>query len=179
MYTYEDASGLCLATLYEPRGHDPRGILVHTTDGKDSQAYLQGGSTRAGHPASSDFLITRSHKVLRLVPRGMMAYHAGVTSWRGKNDKTNTASRDLVGVEIENYDRGGEAPTDDQHKCLAALLLLFAAHYPAPPLSVYGHYGIASPMGRRSDPHALDWGYVFWLMAHQPDVCKLTSTRIF
>lgn len=179
MYEYIDASHLCDHRLYEARAGVPLGVLLHTTDGKNSQAYLQGGSIAAGNPASADFLITRNHKVVRLVPIGSMAYHAGVCRWDGKLDRGNVTSRLLVGIEIENYDRGGEAPTIGQHKCVAAVLLVFAATYPHEALRVYGHYGVAYPMGRRSDPHGLDWGYIFWLMAHHPEECKLTSAHLF
>lgn len=179
MHESIDASALCDVRLYEGRNGTPSGVLLHTTDGKNSQAYLQGGSIAAGRPASADFLITRSHKLVRLVPKGMMSYHAGVCRWKGKIDQGNLVSRELVGVEIENYDREGEIPTVEQHLCVAAFLLAYAFHYPTQALMVYGHYGLAWPMGRRSDPHALDWGYVFWAMAHNPDACKLRGAQPF
>jgi len=148
-------------------------VMLHTTDGVNSQAYLQGGSAVAGRPASADYLITRSGTVLKLIPHGMMAYHAGVVLWGDKQDKSNECSRDLIGIEIENNDHTGQVPTVLQHHAVAGVLLVLAEHYKWSPLIVYGHYGLAWPMGRRSDPHAWDWGYMFWLMAHSPETCQL------
>lgn len=164
MYTLEDESSKCDPTLYEVRGQEPEGLMVHTTDGVDSQGWLQGGSRTAGKPASVDFLIARSGRVIRLVPRGMMAYHAGKCLWNGAVDGNNETSRRLMGVELENADSQRQVPTLQQHEALAALTLGLASKYKWGPLRVYGHYGLAYPMGRRSDPHALDWGHVFWLM---------------
>jgi N-acetyl-anhydromuramyl-L-alanine amidase AmpD len=179
MFEVYDASSLCDKQLYEPRGDDPDGVLIHTSDGRSSQAYLQGGSIAAGHPASADFLITRLGRIIRLVPRGMMSYHAGVTIWQGKLDTVNRASRSLVGIELENYDSQGEIPTSYQHAAVAGLCLVAASYYNWSPFIAYGHYGIAQPMGRRSDPHQFNWGYMAWLMAHAHESITLYGANPF
>ncbi len=179
MFEVYDASALCDARLYEARQGDPDGALLHTTDGRHSQAWLQGGSLLAGKAASADFLITRSGKIIRLVPRGAMSYHAGVCVYGGMLDRKNKVSRSLMGVEVENADSAGEVPTPAQHQAAAGLLLVAAAHYGWSPLLVYGHYGLAFPMGRRSDPRGWNWGYMFWLMAHSHHSITLYGANPF
>jgi N-acetyl-anhydromuramyl-L-alanine amidase AmpD len=141
------------------------GVLLHTTDGRNSLAWLQGASAVAGKPASADYLITRSGHIYKLMPKGHYAWHAGVTNLSGKVDTADYVSRSFIGIEVENADSAGQLPTRSQHEATAGLLLLLATVYDFSPLHVYGHYALAFPMGRRSDPHAWDWGLMFWLMA--------------
>jgi N-acetyl-anhydromuramyl-L-alanine amidase AmpD len=178
-YRVEDVSASTLPVLYAPRPKPPIGFLLHTTDGKDSLAWLQGGSARAGKPASADFLITKLGKIIRVVPRGTHSYHAGVCRWRGRIETGNLVSTLLVGIEVENADSQGEEPNEEQHRAVAALLLVGASKYAWSPLRGFGHYGLAHPMGRRSDPHAWDWGYLAWLMAHAKDSLRLIGDAAF
>ncbi len=179
IYRVQDVSAATLSTLYAPRPKSPIGFLLHTTDGRNSLAWLQGASAAAGKPASADFLITRLGKILRLVPRGAHSYHAGVCRWGGRIDGANEVSRLFVGIEVENADSAGEEPTEMQHRAVAALLLAAASKYGWSPLRGFGHYGLAYPMGRRSDPHAWDWGYMAWLMAHAQTSLTLTGDAAF
>jgi N-acetyl-anhydromuramyl-L-alanine amidase AmpD len=179
MFEVYDASALCDKTLYEARGDDPDGIMLHTTDGRSSQDWLQGGSRRAGKPASSDFLIARSGKIIRIVPRGQMSYHAGVCRDARGVDTDGRTSRALIGIEVENADSAGETPTSQQHGAVAGLVLAAASFYKWSPVIMYGHYGLAHPMGRRSDPHAWNWGYMMWLMAHSHDSISLFGASPF
>jgi N-acetyl-anhydromuramyl-L-alanine amidase AmpD len=142
------------------------GVVLHTTDGVDSLAWLQGGSANGGSGASADYLVLRRGDILKLMPRGYHAFHAGVTNLSGSKDPLNHVSRRYIGIEVENLDSKGQVPTGPQHEATAGLIAFVADVYRFSPLRVYGHYGLAYPMGRRSDPHAWDWGLMFWLMAH-------------
>ena len=42
MYEVRDVSRLTHTDLYEPRGQEPDGFMLHTTDGRNSQGWLQG-----------------------------------------------------------------------------------------------------------------------------------------
>lgn len=173
MYHVTDDSAKCDRTLYQGRGLKPIGAMIHTTDGVSSQDWLQRGSRAAGKPASIDYLTTRSGDLIKCVPRGMMSYHAGRCWWGGALDNSDRASRDLIGIEVENADSKLEVPTPAQHMAVAGLLLRLADHFSWSPLVIYGHYGLAIPMGRRSDPHGWDWGYMYWLMAHAADLVRV------
>src|SRR5687768_13433466 len=142
MFTIVDVSLNTDRRLYFTRRTPPIGALVHTTDGVNSLAYLQGGVLREGRIASANYLIGRNNEIWRLTPHTGAAYHAGVCRWNGKIDTMNRASHDLVGIELENYDRGTQVPTAFQHAALAALLLRLAHMYGWSPMCVYGHGGI-------------------------------------
>lgn len=143
--------------------------MLHTTDGTDSQSWLQGRSVVAGRPASSDYLIKRDGTIIRLVKRGHGSHHAGVCYWQGQKDVKGLVSARLIGIEIENWDSGGEVPTLMQHRAAASLCLVLAQYHQWTPFHAWGHYGLAWPMGRRQDPRGWDWGYMYWLMTFRPE----------
>lgn len=70
---------------------------------------------------------------------------------------SNNANEALLGIELEY--RSLEAPTFEQVDSLAEQLVNYALQWAWRwPYVLYGHYGIAVPIGRRSDPFLLDWG---------------------
>jgi N-acetyl-anhydromuramyl-L-alanine amidase AmpD len=178
MYQVKDVTSGTHRALMQLRLRNPIGAMLHTTDGVNSLDWLQRGSQAAGKPASADYHIERDGEINKLIPDGYHAYHAGVCRWQGAIDRVSLVSRRLVGIEIENADSGGQEPTLAQHHACAGLMLALADKYSWSPLLVYGHYGLAFPMGRRSDPHRWDWGYMFWVMAHAPERAKLTGAAI-
>ncbi|MDO5639013.1 MAG: 1,6-anhydro-N-acetylmuramyl-L-alanine amidase AmpD [Neisseria sp.] len=97
---------------------------------------------------SSHFLITRAGETVQFVSCDDMAYHAGVSSFRGR-EKCNEFS---IGIELEGCDF--EPFTEAQYQCLDTLLRALAAAYPIE--AVTGHQDIAP--SRKSDPgHFFDW----------------------
>lgn len=97
---------------------------------------------------SSHFFIARTGETVQFVSCDNAAYHAGVSSFRGR-EKCNGFS---IGIELEGCDF--EPFTDAQYQSLNALLRALAAQYPIE--AVTGHQHIAP--GRKSDPgHFFDW----------------------
>ncbi|OWY38251.1 N-acetylmuramoyl-L-alanine amidase [Xenophilus sp. AP218F] len=97
---------------------------------------------------SSHFFIRRDGQLLQFVPVWQRAWHAGVSSWRGR-DKCNDFS---LGVELEgcDFEPFGEA----QYRTLAALAQELRRHLPL--LAIAGHEHIAP--GRKTDPGPhFDW----------------------
>lgn len=114
----------------------------------------------AGHPyyagiaglrVSAHFFIRRDGEVIQFVPCGRRAWHAGASSWRGR-ERCNDFS---LGVELEGTD---DMPfADAQYAALNALLRGLRATYPG--LELAGHSDIAP--GRKSDPGpCFDWSRV-------------------
>ncbi|QNT59499.1 N-acetylmuramoyl-L-alanine amidase family protein [Neisseria musculi] len=102
------------------------------------------------HPlrVSSHFFIDRKGAAVQFVSCDDAAYHAGVSSFRGRG-KCNAFS---IGIELEGCDF--EPFTDVQYQSLNILLRALAARYPIE--AVTGHQYIAP--GRKSDPgHFFDW----------------------
>jgi N-acetyl-anhydromuramoyl-L-alanine amidase len=97
---------------------------------------------------SAHFLVRRSGELLQFVPCTRRAWHAGVSTWRGRG-RCNDFS---VGIELEGSD---EIPyTDPQYAALAVLAAALSRAYPIE--DVVGHADIAP--GRKSDPgSAFDW----------------------
>lgn len=102
----------------------------------------------AGLRVSAHFLIRRDGEAIQFVPCGKRAWHAGQSSWRGR-ERCNDFS---LGIELEGAD---DVPFEDrQYACLAELTRLLQSMYPI--AEIVGHSDIAP--GRKSDPGPLfDW----------------------
>lgn len=62
-----------------------------------------------------------------------------------------------MGVELECTQ--DQAPTFEQYDSLADLIVLYGLIWAWRwPYIIYGHYSVARPIGRRSDPVNFDWG---------------------
>lgn len=97
---------------------------------------------------STHFFIRRDGEIIQFVPCNMRAWHAGVSSWCGK-ERCNDFS---IGIELEGSDF--EPFTDQQYDSLS--LLTFALKQAYPIDSIAGHSDIAP--GRKTDPGpCFDW----------------------
>ena len=97
---------------------------------------------------SPHFLIRRDGALLQFVPCARRAWHAGVSSWRGR-ERCNDFS---IGVELEGTD---DSPYESaQYLTLARLTRALMKRYPI--TEVAGHSDIAP--GRKTDPGpGFDW----------------------
>jgi AmpD protein len=101
-----------------------------------------------GLAVSAHFLVRRDGRVLQFVSCNARAWHAGVSSFRGR-EQCNDFS---VGIEMEGSDFVAFSPA--QYESLAALTLALAARYPL--AAVQGHEHVAP--GRKTDPGPFfDW----------------------
>lgn len=100
---------------------------------------------------SAHFFIRRDGELVQFVPCGARAWHAGASSWQGR-ERCNDFS---IGIELEGTD---EQPfTEIQYQVLNDLLQLLQAVYPIQ--GVAGHSDIAP--GRKTDPGpCFDWARV-------------------
>ena len=102
----------------------------------------------AGLKVSSHFLIRRDGELVQFVPVARRAWHAGVSSWRGR-ERCNDFS---IGVELEGTDDGPF--TDAQYACLASLVAALKAKHPL--RDIAAHSDVAP--GRKNDPGPrFDW----------------------
>jgi N-acetyl-anhydromuramoyl-L-alanine amidase len=108
-----------------------------------------------GMRVSAHFLIRRDGELVQFVPVARRAWHAGVSSWRGRS-RCNDFS---VGIELEGTD---EAPfTDAQYASLAPLLRQLALR------DLAAHSDVAP--GRKTDPGAgFDWPRLLLDLASVP-----------
>lgn len=97
---------------------------------------------------SAHFLIRRDGEVVQFVSCNDRAWHAGVSSWCGR-ERCNDFS---LGIELEGCDT--EPFTDAQYDALARVALSMKARYPL--RDCQGHADIAP--GRKTDPGpCFDW----------------------
>lgn len=95
-----------------------------------------------GMRVSAHFFIRRDGEIIQFVPCSRRAWHAGISSWCGR-ERCNDFS---VGVELEGAD---ESPYDDaQYAALAHLAAALQRTYPI--RDILGHSDIAP--GRKTDP---------------------------
>lgn len=100
---------------------------------------------------SSHFLIRRGGELTQYVACNRRAWHAGASSWRGRENCNDFA----IGIELEGAD---DIPYEEaQYATLTELTVLLRAAYPGiAPDAVVGHEDVAP--GRKTDPGpAFDW----------------------
>jgi AmpD protein len=101
-----------------------------------------------GFRVSAHFVVRRDGALLQFVSCDRRAWHAGRSSWRGRDECNDYA----VGVELEGLE--GETFEPAQYTALARVLAALAAHYPI--AEVVGHEHVAP--GRKIDPGpGFDW----------------------
>lgn len=100
---------------------------------------------------SSHLLIRRDGALVQFVPFHRRAWHAGVSTWEGRERCNDFA----LGIELEGTD---ETPyADEQYRRLAAVTRALCAAYPGITRQrIVGHCDIAP--GRKTDPgRGFDW----------------------
>ena len=112
----------------------------------DAHPYFSG---IRGLRVSSHFVIDRAGGLVQFVPVHQRAWHAGVSTWRGRGNCNDFS----IGIELEGLE-GGEF-TPEQYQCLVELTR--ALERVCPRLKeVVGHEHVAP--GRKQDPGAgFDW----------------------
>lgn len=119
-------------------------LFTNTLDW-DAHPYFQ---QIRGMQVSAHFFIRRDGALLQFVSCDDRAWHAGRSSWRGREE----CNDDSVGIELEGLEGGNFEPA--QYEALAALCAALAQHYPI--RHVAGHEHIAP--GRKNDPGAgFEW----------------------
>jgi AmpD protein len=142
-------------------GGDVARLFTNTLDPASHASY----ASLAGLRVSSHFFIRRDGALVQFVGCRDRAWHAGVSSWRGR-ERCNDFS---VGIELEGADH--VAYEDAQYRRLATLLRALKRRYPTIADAV-GHSDIAP--GRKTDPGpAFDWDR----LARLTGARRLPSTR--
>ena len=104
-----------------------------------------------GMKVSAHVLIKRNGKIIQFVPFNKRAWHAGVSSYKGKNDCNNFS----IGIELEGSD--DDIFEDIQYEQLSLITSLLITEYDLITKdNIKGHSDIAPE--RKTDPGVLfDW----------------------
>lgn len=139
-------------------------LILHYTGMRTAAEALE----RLCDPAakvSAHYQIDEDGTVWRLVAEEKRAWHAGISSWRGRHDINNAS----IGIELVNpgHEFGYRAFPEPQMAALEALARGILARHAIPPRHVLGHSDVAP--NRKQDPGELfDWprlaraGIGFW-----------------
>ena len=99
---------------------------------------------------SSHFLITRKGALIQFVPTHKRAWHAGISSHKGKENCNDFS----IGIELEGCD--DEEFEKEQYHSLSRLINFLSIDLKINKLNIVGHADIAP--GRKTDPGPLfDW----------------------
>ena len=99
---------------------------------------------------SSHFLITRKGALIQFVPTHKRAWHAGISSYKGKENCNDFS----IGIELEGCDE--EEFEKDQYHSLSRLINFLSIDLKIDKQNIVGHADIAP--GRKTDPGPLfDW----------------------
>jgi N-acetyl-anhydromuramoyl-L-alanine amidase len=129
-----------------------------------------------GLRVSSHFVIRRDGDVQQYVATDRRAWHAGVSSWRGRNDCNSWS----IGIELEGLE--GESFEPAQLAALARLLRALRRRHPL--AEVVGHEHVAP--GRKCDPGpGFAWpalraalrGRHPWLVGDDPVVARAAGAK--
>jgi len=147
-----------------PPGEIPHLIVIHAISlppghfgGDDVEKLFTGCLDPDAHPyykdighlrVSAHFFIRRDGQVVQFVSCHQRAWHAGLSSWQGKN-RCNDFS---IGIELEGCD--DQPFTEDQYAQLRRLIHVLQHQWPIQ--DIVGHSDIAP--GRKTDPGpCFDW----------------------
>lgn len=128
-------------------------LILHYTGMKTADDALE----RLCDPAakvSAHFMIDEDGRIIRLVDETRRAWHAGVSSWRGR-ERLNDCS---IGIEIVNpgHEWGYQPFTEAQYRALEWLCPRLMKRFAIPRQRVLAHSDIAPD--RKEDPGELfDW----------------------
>lgn len=125
-------------------GPEVEALFTNTLDW-DAHPYFQ---QIRGLKVSAHFFIRRGGELVQFVSCDERAWHAGVSSYRGREQ----CNDDSIGIELEGLE--GLCFESAQYETLSSLCAALGVHYPV--AHVAGHEHIAP--GRKNDPGAgFDW----------------------
>jgi AmpD protein len=151
-----EVSLLVLHSISLPRGKFGGDAIERLFTNRLDPASHSSFADLAGLRVSAHFLIRRDGGLLQFVPLQARAWHAGASSWRGR-ERCNDFS---IGVELEGVDDG--AFEASQYECLVNLACRLRERLPL--CQVAGHSDVAP--GRKADPGTrFDWARLLAALA--------------
>lgn len=117
---------------------------------------------------SADFMIGKDGRILRMVPKGYAAWHAGMCTFEGKVVRNYNFI--AYGIELVNRGDGRDPYPAVQLEAMAYVfaLIQFEAHTVIYPRR---HEDVAYPPGRKTDPAGLPQSMIYAAIhQHQPFV---------
>ena len=102
---------------------------------------------------SAHILIRRDGGLIQFVSCRQRAWHAGLSSWRGRQ-RCNDFS---VGIELVNLNDGQDPYPEAQYEAVVRIIKDLRTRWEIPDSHIVSHAAIARPVGRKSDPVGFDF----------------------
>ncbi len=156
--TVDDISGIVIHNISLPPGEFGGGwiddLFLNKLDPKKHPYFEEISALKV----SAHLLIRRSGEIIQYVPFHQRAWHAGVSSWHGR-DRCNDFT---IGIEMEGSD--DQAFEQQQYLQLADVIKSLSNAYPKLTTeTVKGHQDIAPERKTDPGPH-FDWSYLTELL---------------
>lgn len=145
----------------------PEVALIHHTGDDHISGTLDWFANRKSR-VSADFVIGRDGRIVRVVPKGYIAWHAGKCSFHGK--VVGDYNYRAYGIELVNKGDGVQPYPEEQIEAMAFVIAHIQAESPTVRL-LRRHADVAYPLGRKTDPAGLSIGRIYDAVRHyQPHV---------
>lgn len=136
---------------FDTRSGPPDMLVMHYTGMQTGEAALARLRDPQSPRVSCHYMVEEDGRVFRLVAEERVAWHAGVSFWKGQKG----LNANSIGIEMVNpgHEWGYRAFPDAQFAALAALVGEIRERWTIPDSRILGHSDLAP--GRRSDPGEL------------------------
>ena len=131
--------------------NDITAITIHAT----ANTTLQGVIDWFNNPnakVSAHYTIGKDGKIVQHVRDSDRAWHAGQSAWKGRSSCNDYC----LGIELVNLNDGQDPYPEAQHQSNVALCAYLCRQYNISVDDIMGHYDIALPPGRKTDPRNYD-----------------------
>jgi N-acetyl-anhydromuramyl-L-alanine amidase AmpD len=130
---------------------DITAITIHAT----ANSTLEGVISWFNNPqaqVSAHYTIGKDGRIVQHVLDENRAWHAGQSVWKGRSSCNDFC----LGIELVNLNNGADPYPEAQHQANVNLCAYLCAQYNISPDDIMGHYDIALPVGRKTDPRNYD-----------------------
>ncbi len=124
-------------------------IIIHATANSSLNGVIAWFRKPTAY-VSSHYTIGKDGTIVQHVLEKKRAWHAGKSSWQGRNDLNSWA----VGIELVNLNNGADPYPEPQHQANVALCAYLCEKYNINTNFILGHYDIAPR--RKTDPRGYD-----------------------
>lgn len=145
----------------------PQVALIHHTASNILSGTISHFQNRTSK-VSADFTIGKNGEIVRMIPKGWMAWHAGQGTFAGKVLKNYNAIS--YGIELVNLGNYVDPYSEIQLEAMAYVIAVIQEECPTVQL-IRRHQDIAYPPGRKIDPAGLTISQIYSAVwKHQPQV---------
>jgi N-acetylmuramoyl-L-alanine amidase len=141
---------------FNHRTADPDSVVLHATADGDTRAAVEWCCTPKPEnpkPVSYHSIVDRDGTTYHLVDTDKRAWHAGVSSFMGRENVNDFS----IGLSFGNKNDGIERYTDEQYLVGAEIVAGWITKHPKITLErITTHADVARPLGRKTDPFKFD-----------------------